>query len=120
MKEKVIRLLEDGNLDEAKALLDTWCEREPENWTPWILLSGIASRTDDFSLGLRSFKNLIRIRPSSAIASSGYFSCLVHADEKEFAQKEMIRFKAAANVENEMSRDVLKEQAEVLANKGWM
>ena len=120
MKEKAIRLLEEGNLDEAKALLDTWCEREPENWTAWILLSGIASRTDDFSLGIRSFKNMIRIWPSSALASSGYFGCLVHADEQEFAQKEMIRFKAAADLGDEMSRDVLTEQTEVLASKGWM
>ncbi len=100
MKSEIIKLLEESEFDSAIEKFYAWIAAEPNNWTPWVLLSGISVKISDFDLGMRAFKQMVLLRPESSIASSGYFECLFQLGHVEAAKSEMSRFAAHSDSSN--------------------
>ncbi len=111
--EKAKELLEAGNTDQARDLLIQVAEDEPNSPSAWLLLCGIASRNSDWELGAHSFGNLSRIRPSSPLASSGLVQSYIGLGRNSDALKEIERFRAALNPDDEDVQGVLDEYARI-------
>ena len=111
MKNEIVKLLEECKYSIAIEKIESWIVSDANNWTPWVLLSGIALKTNDFELGERAFKKMVSLRPDSSIASSGYFECLFQLGDLEAAENEMIRF-ASNSDSSETSKLVKMEQKE--------
>lgn len=107
--QKAKALLESGNLEEAREHLLQAARNDMHNPSIWLLLSGIASRTNDWELGLKSFKRLSAIRPSSRLASSGLVQCMYNLGLYEDAIVEIDRFRGVADKADENDQSVMNE-----------
>lgn len=75
----------------------------------WLLVAGIAIRSEDWALGLRAFSELVRLRPRSALASSGLAKCLSELSMRREVLDEIDRFSRVADVEQACDIAVLEE-----------
>ncbi|MGD2118777.1 MAG: hypothetical protein PVG66_10480 [Chromatiales bacterium] len=111
-KEKIISLLEAEAFNDAVPLLKEWAEVEPNSWEPWLYLSSVAMRTKNYEAGIMPFSKMVQLRPTNALASSGYFQCLCEMGAYDQAKEEMSRFKRVASPDNPDAFYVLQEQQE--------
>lgn len=111
--KKAKRLLELGDIESARQHLLQLADDHQDDASIWLLLSGIASRTEDWELGRISFGKLVEIRPSSGLASSGLVQCLYKLRRYDEAINEIDRFAGIANRHDETDCAVLEEHNNV-------
>ncbi|MGO1070270.1 tetratricopeptide repeat protein [Lysobacter sp. CA199] len=107
-------LLEAGAIDTARARLLELVEFDPQEVRAWLLLSGLAFRTDDWPLAEKAAAALVELRPSDGLASSALVSCLVNAGRYPHAEKEIVRFNAIADGSGPNHQVVLQEHRATL------
>jgi len=107
--EQAKKLLESGDIDQARKLLLDMAKSAPDDVSVWMLLCGIATRTQDWELGVISFGRLVKLRPASSLATSGLVQSYVNLDRHEEAIDEIERFKTAADLDSEEARIVIDE-----------
>lgn len=90
--QDVKSLLESGNIDGARESLLKIVSGRPKDARPWLLLSGIAIRSEDWVLGIFSFGELVELRPQDHFSSSGLVHCLFEEKRYEEAISEIDRF----------------------------
>lgn len=111
--EQAKKLLEENEIEEARRLLLDIAGSAPDTASAWLLLSGIATRTGDWDLGVKSFGELVRLRPASSLASSGLVQSYANLGRKDEALSEIRRFKSAADPTNDEARTVIDEHDQV-------
>ncbi|QWP76101.1 tetratricopeptide repeat protein [Lysobacter sp. K5869] len=116
--EEIKGLLEAGEIDRARALLIALTDSDPDEARAWLLLAGISTRTQDWTLGETAFTALTRLRPSDALASSGLVASLVGLHHYDRAREEIARFGRVADRSKSSSSSVLQEHQEVLKRIG--
>jgi len=107
--EEAKNLLEQGDIQQGRQILLGITKAEPDNSSAWLLLCGISTRTQDWELGILSFRNLVNLRPRSALASSGLVQSLMESNRPKEALKEIQRFRSIADSESEEVQIVLQE-----------
>jgi predicted Zn-dependent protease len=112
--EVIKELLESGQADNARAFLLDLVEENPEDHRAWLLLAGIANRSEDWALGRKVFSALVRLRPSDGLASSGFVRSNLEQGCHQEAIDEIERFRFAADRSKPSSDAVLKEHAKTL------
>ena len=108
-------MLTAGQIEEGTDLLLNKVEAEPQNKSAWLLLCGVASRTQNWNLGLKSFGALVKLRPSSGLASSGLVQSFCENKRFTEALEEIERFKKVADVANDNDKSVLAEFDAIVA-----
>ena len=116
--DEIKGLLEAGEIDRARAMLVELTDSAPGEARAWLLLAGIATRSQDWVLGETAFTALTRLRPSDALASSGLVASLVELHHYDRAREEIARFGRAADRSKASSDAVLQEHQEVLKRIG--
>ncbi len=111
--EKAKLMLNKGEILEASKLLLDMVEKDPKSSSAWLLLCGIATRTQNWELGVKSFSGLAKLRPSSHLASSGLVQSLYNSDRHVDTLKEIKRFKSVADINLENDRDVMVEHQKI-------
>jgi len=111
--EQAKKLLESSDIEQAKKLLLDMAESTPDDVSVWILLCGIATRTQDWELGAISFGRLVKLRPASSLATSGLVQSYVNLDRHEEAMGEIERFRLASDLDSEEAQIVMDEHKRV-------
>ncbi len=111
--ENAKKLLDAGDINEAKELLLTISRSNPSEYSVCILLCGISTRTNDWILGKDSFEHLVKLRPSNSLASSGLVQSYWKLGDYDKALQEIDRFKDNADLTNESAKNVLEEHKQV-------
>lgn len=107
--KNVIRLLENGEEDEAKALLIEYVTLDRDDISSWRLLAKLALKNSDFILGSEVFENIIRLESKNPFASSGLVHCYVKCNRTQQALNEIVRFESITSNMNEDALIVLEE-----------
>lgn len=107
--DKAKSLLESGDIEQAQKLLLEITNNDKNNYSGWMLLCGIASRTENWQLGAKSFGQAVKLKPSNCLVSSGLVQSFLKLDQKKDALMEIERFKLIADNDAEDVKSVLKE-----------
>lgn len=119
--EQAKKLLESGDIDQARKLLLGMTRSTPDDISIWILLCGISTRTQDWELGVISFGRLAKLCPASSLATSGLVQSYVNLDRHKEAIYEIERFKSVLDPSSDEARIVMKEHnriEELIAERG--
>lgn len=108
--EDIKAALEAGKIDEARDCLLAIVESDPNETRAWLLLAGVAVRSEDWQLGARTFDALVALRPADCLAPSGLVECLVKLGRNSEALAEIDRFASWADDRKSNDRIVLDEQ----------
>lgn len=112
--EEIKELLEAGEIGKARALLIGRVQDDPDDHRAWLLLAGIATRSEDWTLGESAFTALVRLRPLDGLASSGMVQSLVKQGRHPEALDEIERFRRVADRSKASSDAVLQEHQATL------
>ncbi len=113
--EKAKDLLEKGDVEQGKEILLNIARGNPTDVRAWLLLCGISTRTSNWTLGLESFEQLVKLRPSSSLATSGLVQCYLNSGKYSEALSEIERFKNISKPENDEVQTVLDEHKKIAA-----
>jgi tetratricopeptide (TPR) repeat protein len=111
--EKAKSILESGDIEQATELLLTIIQADDSNVGAWLLLCGISTRTQNWPLGVKSFGQLVRLRSTDCLASSGLVQSYYKLGEYEKSLDEIDRFKNAADKSKENVQLVMEEHKKV-------
>lgn len=107
--EDANRMLEGGDMDAARSCLLALASDQPRDARVWLLLAGIATRSEDWLLAKRAFMKLVDLRPADGLASSGLVHCLVREENYSDAIVEIDRFISVADPSKEGDRATINE-----------
>jgi tetratricopeptide (TPR) repeat protein len=105
----VVKLLEQGEEHEAKTLLVERVKLNQDDISSWRLLAKLYLKNSDFTHGIEAFENIIRLNPTSPIASSGLVRCCIECEQYQHALNEIERYQLIAPAESEEAQFVVAE-----------
>lgn len=111
---EIKKMLESGDIDAARFHLIDIVKADRNQPRAWLLLSGIAMRTDDWNLGVQAFRALVELRPNDSLSSSGLVQSLFKLERYTEVMDEINRFDAVADRENAADCAVLLEHNEIV------
>ena len=101
--------------EEARQLLIEVIKLEPNNRSAIIMLAGSYYCTLHFREAVVSFERLVLLEPQLAQASIGLVNAHIALNQKDEALREIERFEALADADNNKSADLIKQYGELKA-----
>ncbi len=90
--DRALALRDEGNIQDAIAILKGLTERYPEDAASFGMLGGIYYEIGEFGEAIRHFKETTSLSPRSELASRGLFHSLLEAGRNDEAKMELQRY----------------------------
>lgn len=106
LESRALTLQQQGEYEEAAAVLREAIERDPNNYFPYLLLGGVQLAMDDPDAAVESYRDVLELNPNATSASVYLAQALLQQDKMREAKEEYLKLEEEGRISSDALYDL--------------